>query len=64
VYANLEFLGLDADFGLAVDALVRGGPDGPRTLVFHGRRPSVEVEIDETGILGHLSPPQPGQVRW
>jgi hypothetical protein len=46
VYADLEFLGLEADSGLAVDALVRGGPGGPGTLVFHGERPSVEVEID------------------
>jgi hypothetical protein len=43
--------------------LVRGsGPDAPRTVVFHGERLSVEVEIDEAGIVGQLTPPQPGVV--
>jgi hypothetical protein len=43
--------------------LVRGsGPDAPRTLVFHGDRLSVEVEIDEDGIVGQLMPPRPGVV--
>jgi hypothetical protein len=43
--------------------LVRGrGPDAPRTLVFHGDRLSVEIEIDEGGIVGQLMPPRPGVV--
>jgi hypothetical protein len=42
---------------------VRGsGQDTPRTLVFHGERLSVEVEIDEAGIVGQLMPPRPGVV--
>jgi hypothetical protein len=73
VDAELELLGLEASSGLAADrlspgevpagALVRGsGPGAPRTLAFHGERLSVEVEIDEAGIVGQLVPPQPGQV--
>ena len=73
VDADLELLSLDAGYGLTDDeltddeltagALVRGGSPGAlRTLVFHGERLSVEVEIDEDGIAGQLIPPQPGQV--
>jgi hypothetical protein len=57
-----------ADAGLVGGAQVsaadvRGaGPFGPQTLVFHGERMSVEIEIDETGIVGQLIPPRPGQV--
>jgi hypothetical protein len=48
---------------LAEGALVRGGgQSAPRTLVFHGERLSVEVEIDEAGIVGQLMPPRPGVV--
>ncbi len=60
---DLELLSLDAGFGLTADALVRdGGAGGPRTLAFHGERLSVEIEIDDAGILGQLTPPRPGQV--
>jgi len=60
---DLELLSLDAGFGLTADALVRGGgAGGPRTLAFHGERLSVEIEIDEAGIVGQLTPPRPGQV--
>jgi len=69
VDADLEFLSLAVDTGLTSGAQVRGsrpggpgGPGGPQTLVFHGERLSVEIEIDETGIVGQLVPPQPGQV--
>jgi hypothetical protein len=59
---DLELLTL-ASSGLTAGALVRGtGPGTPRTLAFYGERLSVEVEIDETGIIGQLTPPQPGQV--
>ncbi len=63
VDADLEFLALVADSGLTAVAMVRGsGPGGPRTLTFHGERLSVEIEIDENGIVGQLTPPKPGQV--
>lgn len=63
VDADIEFLGLADDFAQTADALVRGsGPGTPRTLIFHGERLSVEIEIDETGIVGQLTPPRPGQV--
>ena len=38
------------------------GPGAPRTMAFHGERLSVEIEIDEAGIVGQLTPPQPGHV--
>jgi hypothetical protein len=60
---DLELLSLDAGFGLSADALVRdGGAGGPRTLAFQGERLSVEIEIDDAGIVGQLTPPRPGQV--
>ena len=63
VDAELELLYLDAGSGLAADALVRdGGPAAPRSLVFHGERLTVEIEIDRAGIIGQLTPPHPGQV--
>ena len=64
VDADLELLYLDAGAELADVALVRGGagPGAPRTMAFHGERLSVEIEIDEAGIVGQLSPPQPGHV--
>ena len=61
--AELELLYLDAGSGLTAGALVRdSGSHAPRTLVFHGERLSVEIEIDRAGIIGQLTPPQPGQV--
>lgn len=63
VNADLELLSLDEGSMLTDDALVRGsGPGAMRRLVFHGERLTVEVEIDEIGIVGQLTPPQPGQV--
>jgi hypothetical protein len=63
VNADLELLSLEEDSTLTDDALVRGsGPGTVRTLVFHGERLSVELEIDEIGIVGQLTPPQSGQV--
>ena len=63
VDTELELLSLDADCETAAGALVRGsGPGGSRTLVFHGERLSVAVEIDEGGIVGQLMPPGPGLV--
>jgi hypothetical protein len=70
--AEIELLTLTADDGLEVSlgpgagagagAQVRGGTDGPHTLIFHGAGVTVEMEIDETGIVGQLIPPQPGRV--
>ncbi len=62
VDADLEFLGLVAGSALTDGALVRGSGPSPRMLAFHGERLSVEIEIDETGIVGQLTPPRPGQV--
>ncbi|HTZ26665.1 MAG TPA: hypothetical protein VMC83_21910 [Streptosporangiaceae bacterium] len=63
VNADLELLSLDEGFMLTDDVLVRGsGPGAPQRLVFRGERLSVEVEIDEIGIVGQLMPPQPGEV--
>lgn len=62
VDADLEFLSLAADSRLANGALVRGGLEAPRALAFHGDRLSVEIEIDKAGIVGQLTPPQPGQI--
>ena len=60
--ADLELLGL-AGSGVAASTLVRDNGSGtPHTLVFHGERLSVEVEIDEAGIVGQLIPPRPGRV--
>src|SRR5262249_2454771 len=63
VDAELEVLGLVDAFHDG-DALVRdnGGADARRTLTFQGERLSVEIEIDEEGIVGQLTPPQPGEV--
>jgi hypothetical protein len=60
VDADLELLGLDSDYELTAGAQVRGGGQG--LLSFHGERLSVEIEIDEAGITGLLTPPQPAQV--
>jgi hypothetical protein len=63
VDAELELLSLDAADELAAGALVRGGgPDVPRSFAFRGERLSVEIEVDGAGIVGQLTPPQPGRV--
>lgn len=63
VDADLELLSLEAGLEMTSGALVRdGGPGAARTLVFRGGRLSVEIEIDEAGIVGQLIPPQPGQL--
>src|SRR5262245_31230364 len=60
---ELELLSLDTGAALTAGALVRGdGPGEQRTFAFHGDRLSVEIEIDRSGIVGQLTPPQPGQV--
>jgi hypothetical protein len=63
VDAELEMLSLDAGLVQADAAQVRGtGPGSPRTFTFHGERLSVEMEIDDAGIVGQLVPPGPGRV--
>jgi hypothetical protein len=60
VDGELETLGLEA---AREPAGVRGGGLGsPRLLSFHGEQVSVEVEVDEAGMVGQLTPPGPGEV--
>ncbi len=63
VDAELELLSLDTSDALTAGAPVRGdGPGEQRIFAFRGERLSVEIEIDGAGIVGQLTPPQPGQV--
>jgi hypothetical protein len=63
VDAELEILSLDAGLEHAGAAQVRStGPGSPRMFAFHGERLSVELEIDDAGIVGQLTPPGAGQV--
>jgi hypothetical protein len=63
VDADLILLELDSSAVAAAGAPVRaGGSAAPRTLAFHGEQLSVEIEIDEAGIVGQLTPPRPGRV--
>jgi hypothetical protein len=63
VDAELELLSLDADLAGAGAAQVRdAGAGSPRTFTFHSERLSVEVEVDDAGIVGQLTPPGPGQI--
>ena len=63
VDADLILLELDSSAIAAAGAAVRaGGSAPPRTLAFRGERLSVEIEIDEAGIVGQLTPPQPGRI--
>jgi hypothetical protein len=64
VDADLIVLELDSSATATAGAAVRAGASAaPRTLAFHGEQLSVEIEIDEDGIVGQLTPPQPGRVR-
>jgi hypothetical protein len=62
VDAELELLSLEAGDELAAAALVRGGAGAQGSFAFHGERLIVEIEVDGAGIVGQLTPPQPGQV--
>ena len=63
VDADLEIIGPDAASALAGTGQVRSGqPGSPRTLFFHGERVSVDMEIDDAGLMGQLTPSGPGQV--
>jgi hypothetical protein len=62
---ELELLTLETETSLGeLAGAVRSaaGPAAPRTLTFCGEQLSVEIEIDDNGIVGQLIPPQPGQV--
>ena len=64
VDAELEILSLEAELEVSEAAQVRGTARGtPRMFAFHGERLSVEIEIDEDGIVGQLTPPGPARVR-
>lgn len=64
VDADIELLCLDAAYGQSIDAPVRSGWwDASRMLAFHGERMSVEIEIDEAGIVGQLTPPRSGRIK-
>jgi hypothetical protein len=60
VDADIELLCLESGAGLTAGAPVRGSGRG--MLSFRGERLSVEIEIDEAGITGLLTPPQPAEV--
>jgi hypothetical protein len=60
--AELELMILVAEAQPEPSGGVRSGKGAPRTLTFRGDRISVEVEVDEDGIVGQLIPPRPGQV--
>ena len=61
VDADLEILSLETGLALSGAAPVRG-PGSPRTFAFHGERLSVEIEIDDAGIVGQLTPPGPARI--
>jgi hypothetical protein len=62
VDADLEILGLETGLAMSGAASVRGGAGAPRAFAFHGERFSVEIEVDDDGIVGQLTPPGPAQV--
>jgi hypothetical protein len=62
VDADLEILSLETELAVSDAARVRdAGQGSPRMFAFHGERLSVEIEIDDDGIVGQLTPP--GQAR-
>ena len=63
VDADLEILSLETELAVSDTALVRdAGQSSPRTFTFHGERLSVEIEIDNDGVVGQLTPPGPARV--
>lgn len=63
VDADLEILSLETELTVGDAALVRdAGRGAPRVVTFHGERLSVEIEIDDDGIVGQLTPPGPARV--
>ena len=63
VDADLEILSLETELTASDAALVRDAGQGSRRVfAFHGERLSVEIEIDDDGIAGQLTPPGPARV--
>ncbi len=63
VDADLEILSLESELAVSDSALVRdAGHGAPRVFTFQGERLSVEIEIDDDGIVGQLTPPGPARV--
>ena len=63
VDADLEILGLETELAVGGTARVRGAGQGQaRMFAFHGERLSVEIEIDDEGIVGQLTPPGPARI--
>ncbi|MEP7023591.1 MAG: hypothetical protein ABJB47_07205 [Actinomycetota bacterium] len=60
--AELELLTLQAQPATVAAAVRSGAPGAPRLLTFSGERLSVEIEIDDNGIVGQLIPPQAAQI--
>lgn len=59
---DAELAVLTEESAAAESAMVRGASTSPRTLEFQGTHLSVEIEEAETGLVGQLVPPTPGQV--
>ena len=58
VDADLEILSLESELAMSDTVMVRdAGQAAPRVFAFHGDRLSVEIEIDDGGIVGQLTPP-------
>jgi hypothetical protein len=63
VDADLEILSLETELAVHDTAMVRdAGQASPRVFAFHGERLSVEIEIDDAGIVGQLTPPGPARI--
>jgi hypothetical protein len=63
VDADLEILSLETELTPSDTAMVRdAGQGSPRVFTFHGERLSVEIEIDDVGIVGQLTPPGPARI--
>lgn len=61
VDADLEILSLETSLAPPA-AAVRAGGQGARSFTFHAERLDVEIELDNDGIVGQLTPPGPAQI--
>lgn len=63
VDADLEILSLESELAVSDAAGVRDAGQGQaRMFAFHGERLSVEIEMDDDGIVGQLTPPGPARI--
>jgi hypothetical protein len=63
VDAELEILSLETELAVRDTAMVRdAGKATPRVFAFHSERLSVEIEVDDDGIVGQLTPPGPARI--